>query len=199
MLPWWSYGPRDLLMFAPRTYWRLVEIYNEGLWPWQLAVLAAGVALAWHAARRGPRAQRVACASLALAWLWVAWGFQWERFATINLGARYLAVAGVLQAALLLLAALRAPDAPLPIVDRGMHRAGVSLALVAAVAYPLATAAAGASWWRAELAGLMPEATALLTLGLVLASRPRAWPWLMVLPLLTLLLGAAMLWLLATR
>lgn len=198
-MSWWSYGPRDFLMFGPRTYWRLIEIYNEGLWPWQFAVLAAGVALAWHAARRGAGAQRVACASLALAWLWVAWGFHWERFATINWGARYLAAAGVLQAALLLVAALRAPAAPLAIVDRATHRAGVSLALGAAIAYPLATAAAGASWRRAELAGLMPEATALLTLGLVLATRPRRWPWLMVLPLLALLLGAAMLWLLAIR
>jgi len=111
-MSWWSYAPRDFLMFAPRTYWRLVEIYNQDLWPWQPAVLAAGVALAWHAARRGTQAQRLACAALALAWLWVAWGFQWQRFATINWGASYLAAAGVLQAALLLVAALRAPGHP---------------------------------------------------------------------------------------
>ncbi|NKE64464.1 hypothetical protein RAMLITH_01405 [Ramlibacter sp. RBP-2] len=199
MFAWSSYGPRDFLMFAPRTYWRLVEIYNQDLWPWQPAVLAAGVALAWHAARRGAGARRITCAALALAWLWVAWGFHWERFATINWGARHLAAAGVLQAVLLLAAALRAPDAPLAIGVRGMHRAGVALALGATIAYPLATAAAGASWRRAELAGLMPEATALVTLGLVVATRPRRWPWLVVLPLLTLLLGAATLWLLATR
>lgn len=198
-MSWWSYAPRDFLMFAPRTYWRLVEIYNQDLWPWQPAVLAAGVALAWHAARRGTQAQRLACAALALAWLWVAWGFQWQRFATINWGASYLAAAGVLQSALLLVAALRAPATPIVIGNRGAHSAGVSLALAAVIAYPLAAAAAGASWRRAELAGLMPEATALLTLGLVLATQPRQWPSLIVLPLLTLALGAAMLWLFATR
>lgn len=198
-MPWWSYGPRDFLMFAPRTYWRLIEIYNQDLWPWQLAVLAAGVALAWHVARRGAGARRVACAALALAWLWVAWEFHWQRFATVNWGARYLAAAGVLQAVLLLMAALRAPAAPLAAVNRVAHRSGVSLALGGTILYPLATAIAGASWWRAELAGLMPEATALATLGLVAATRPRLWPWLMVLPLLTLLVGAATLWLLVTR
>lgn len=198
-MSWWSYAPRDFLMFAPRTYWRLVEIYNQDLWPWQPVVLAAGVALAWHAARRGTQAQRLPCAALALAWLWVAWGFQWQRFATINWGASYLAAAGVLQSALLLVAALRAPATPIVIGNRGARSAGVSLALAAVIAYPLATAAAGASWRRAELAGLMPEATALLTLGLVLATQPRQWPSLIVLPLLTLALGAAMLWLLATR
>lgn len=199
MSPWWSYGPRDFLMFAPRAYWRLVEIYNQALWPWQLAVLAAGVALAWHAARHGAGARRVACAALSLAWLWVAWGFHWQRYATINWGAVYLAGAGVLQATLLLAAALRAPAAPRAIVGRIAQRAGVSIAFGGTIAYPLATAAAGASWTRAELAGLMPEATAVVTLGLIVATRPRQWPWLIVLPLLTLLAGAATLWLLATR
>lgn len=199
MPQWWSYGPRDFLMFAPRAYWRLIEIYNHDLWPWQLPVLAAGAALAWHAARRGAGAQRVVCAALALAWLWVAWEFHWQRYATINWGARYLAAAGVLQTALLLAAALRAPAEPPAIAKGGARVAGVSLALGGTIMYPLATAAAGASWSRAELAGLMPEATALVTLGLVVATRPRRWPWLTVLPLLTLLIGAATLWLLATR
>lgn len=196
---WWSYGPRDFLMFAPRTYWRLVEIYNHELWPWQLAVFAAGAALAMHAARRGPAAHRVACIALALAWLWVACGFHWQRYATINWGARHLAAAGVLQAVLLLVAALRPPAAPRTAGDPIGQRIAVSITFGAAIVYPLATAAAGGSWSRAELAGLMPEATALLTLGLIGATRPRRWPWLMVLPLLMLLLGVATLWLLVIR
>lgn len=198
MSQWWSYGPRDFLMFAPRTYWRLVEIYNHDLWPWHAPVLLATAVLVWHAARRGTGAQRMVCAVLALAWLWVAWGFQWQRYASINWGARYLAAAGFCQAALLLLAALRTPPGPLPIDDRGT-RAGVWLALAGAALYPLATAAAGAAWSRAELAGLMPEATAVVTLGLLAATRPRQWLWLTALPWLTLLLGTVTLWLLAAR
>ena len=197
-MSWWSYGPRDFLMFAPRTYWRLIEIYNNDLWPWHLAAVAAGGALAWHAARRGAGAPQLACAALALAWLWVAWGFQWQRYATINWGARYFAAASALQAALLLVAALRAPARPVAPVGRLAHRGGLSLALAGIVVYPLASAAAGASWSRAELAGLMPEATAFMTLGLVVATKPRQWPWLIVLPLLTLLVGVTTLWLFVT-
>ena len=199
MSQWWSYGPRDFLMFAPRTYWRLVEIYNHEVWPWHLVVLAAGIAVTVHVARRGPGAHRVACIALALTWLWVAWGFLWQRYATINWGARYLAAAGALQAALLLGAAMRRPAGPVAVDNRIGQRIGVSLAFGGAILYPLATAVAGGSWSRAELAGLMPEPTALLTLGLISASRPRQWPWLMVLPLLMLLLGIATLWLLAMR
>lgn len=198
-MTWWSYGPRDFLMFAPRTYWRLVEIHNHELWPWQLALLGAGAALLWHAARRGSGAQRTVCAALALAWLWVAWGWQWHHYATINWGARYLAAASVLQAALLLAAALRRHREPTADTPSGMVRAGLLVALAGAVLYPLATAAAGASWARAELAGAMPEATALATLGLLMAVQPRQWRWLLVLPLLMLLLGVATLWLLVVR
>lgn len=196
MWEWRSYGPRDFLMFAPRTYWRLIEIYNGDLWPWHVAVAVAGAALVWHVARHGPAAHRVAFAALALAWLWVAWGWQWQRYATINWGARSLAAASALQAILLLAAALREPVAR---AGGGHPPTGILLALAATIAYPLATAAAGASWARAELAGLLPEPTALATLGLIVAVKPRQRAWLGVVPLLTLMLGAATAWLMLTR
>lgn len=196
MWEWRSYGPRDFLMFAPRTYWRLIEIYNGDLWPWHVAVAGAGAVLVWHMARHGPGARRVAFAALALAWLWVAWGWQWQRYASINWGARSFAAASALQAVLMLAAAVREPGAR---AGRGHRRAGILLALAGTIAYPLATAAAGASWARAELAGLLPEPTALVTLGVIVATRPRQWAWLGVVPLLTLLLGAATAWLMLTR
>ena len=47
MSEWWTYRPSDLLMFAPRTYWRLFELHNESLWPMQVltALLAFAFAL----------------------------------------------------------------------------------------------------------------------------------------------------------
>ena len=40
MTEWWTYRPSDFLMFAPETYWRLVERYNLDVWPLQLLALA---------------------------------------------------------------------------------------------------------------------------------------------------------------
>ena len=39
MSEWWTYRPSDFLLFAPRTYYRLIELYNVEWWPLHLAVL----------------------------------------------------------------------------------------------------------------------------------------------------------------
>ena len=43
MSEWWTYRPSDFLLFAPRTYYRLVETYNAESWPWQAVALAAAL------------------------------------------------------------------------------------------------------------------------------------------------------------
>ena len=43
MSEWWSYSLSDFLMFSPRTYYRLFELYNLALWPWHIAGLALGL------------------------------------------------------------------------------------------------------------------------------------------------------------
>ncbi len=43
MSEWWTYGPRDLLMFSAQTYYRLFELYNRDLWPLQMLALVLGV------------------------------------------------------------------------------------------------------------------------------------------------------------
>lgn len=196
MAEWWTYRAQDFLMFSPRTYWRLIELYNRDLWPWQLPAVAAGAALVWLAARRGQRAGRPVAAALAPAWLWVGWGFHWERYATINWGARAFAAACIAQA--LLLFALGAwRSHPAREAREPLRRAGLLLAVGAVLVFPLLGAAMGRPWTRMEVFGLMPEPTALATLGLLLATRVRHLLWLSVIPLASLAIGGATLWLLA--
>jgi hypothetical protein len=193
MTEWWTYRLSDFLMFSPRTYWRLVELYNRELWPGHFAGFAAGlfcVVQAW----RG-RSARLVPGLLALAWLWSGWGFHWQRYADINWGAQYLAAAFGVQAVLLLAAgALHAQSTtPAP-----LRHAGLVLA-VAGLAYPLVTMAVGRPWVQAESFVLMPDPTALVTLGVVLML-PLARAWRLVLaliPVLSLLAGAATHWAMA--
>lgn len=84
MSEWWTYGPRDLLLFSSRTYYRLFELYNLEWWPLQLLALGLGAAVLVLWRRGGERAGRAIAAILALGWLWVAWGFHWQRYASIN-------------------------------------------------------------------------------------------------------------------
>lgn len=194
MSTWWSYRLVDFLMFSPRTYWRLVAAYNRDLWPLQVVTIAAGLALVWLAARRARAGPRIALPVLALGWLWVGWAFHWQRYATINWAARHVAVAFAVEATLLLAVALARGAAAAPPRDR-LRDAGLALALAGLLLYPMLARALGRPWTQAEVFGLMPEPTALVTLGLLLALQPRFWPALAAVPALSLALGGATLWL----
>lgn len=186
MNEWWTYGLSDFLMFSPETYWRLVARYNAQWWPAQLAgvlaVPAVGALL--------QRAPRVVLLVLALGWAWVAWAFHWQRYAEIFLAAQWLAAASAVQALLLLTAipAVR-EEAPATVAARIGW-----LLMAVALSFPLLAPLQGRPWSEAEVAGFMPDPTAIATLGAVLALRGlRAWQRvaLCVLPVLALLLGSA--------
>lgn len=196
MSEWWTYRLSDFLMFSPRTYWRLVELYNQAIWPAQVLALAAGLVLLWLAADWRGHGGRWVAGLLALAWLWVAWAFHWERYASINWAAQYVAMAFALQALLLIVlgAPGRGTAVPAASIVQGI---GWLMAGVGIVLYPLAVLVGDRPWAQAEVFAVMPEPTALATLGLVLASTQlspvRRWA-LAIIPVLSLLLGAATLW-----
>ena len=56
MSEWWTYRLYDFLLFTPRTYYRLFELYNAAVWPAQIAAIALGLGLTWQCARRRGRA-----------------------------------------------------------------------------------------------------------------------------------------------
>jgi len=194
MSEWWTYGPRDLLMFSQQTDYRLFELYNLAWWPLQLLALALGAAVLVLWRRGGERAGRAIAAILALCWLWVDWGFHWQRYARINWAASYFALAFVAQALLLLwLGALRGRLTPAP-ATRLQQRAGLGLLLFAALVFPLTGPLLGRSWTQAELFGMAPDPTALATLGVVLLAGARPAWGLLPIPVVWCLLSGATLW-----
>src|SRR5262245_4925888 len=105
MSEWWTYRLSDFLMFSPRTYHRLFELHNADIWPLQIVVIAAALAvlfLVW----RGAYGRAVAI-GLAAAWMFVAWAYHFERYATISTGAPYYAAGFAMQALLLVWCAVR--------------------------------------------------------------------------------------------
>lgn len=196
MSEWWTYRPSDFLMFSPGTYWRLVALYQREVWPLQVLAFGAGVALLWLAARRPPGSVRAICAVVALAWLWVGWAFHLERYATINWAARHFAAAFALEALLLVVFGAVRPG---PQFQAGRERgrvAGLILAVCGIVLYPIGSLIAGRPLTQAELFGVMPEPTALGSIGLLLAAGPARRDWLLVIPVLSLAIGIATNWLL---
>lgn len=191
MSEWWTYGLRDLLLFSPRTYYRLFERYNLELWPLPLVALALGVAVLALAWQGGHRARRGLAVILAVCWLWIAWGFHWQRYASINPAASYFALAFAFQALFLLwLAAQGRLDVVSSRWERG---AGLGLLLFAVVIFPLLGPLWGRSWIQAEVFGMAPDPTALATLGVLLCvGASRVWGCLLIPVAWTLVTGATL-------
>ena len=173
---WSSYRPSDFLMFAPRTYWRSVELVNEGFWPLHLVVGTVVLAWLWRGGR-WPRASAFVLASLfALS----GWAFLHQRLAPIFWVADAYAWAFAAQAVGLCVVGL-AGEGP-----ARTHRArsdgsgrrwmAVALALWSTLAQPLMTVLAGRPWTQSEWPGLAPDSTAILALAWLLGL-PAAGGW----------------------
>ena len=178
MSEWWTYTLSDFLMFSQRSYFRLIALYNEAVWPAHLLALAAGVAVIACIARPGPHMRRVALLALAVAWAWIGWAYHLQRYADINTAGPWFALAFGVQALLLAFLATR-PHGAAP--ARMQKQVALGLTGLAVIAYPLLALGSGRDWRQAEVFGIAPDPTAIATLGVLLACRTHAIAW--VIPL----------------
>jgi hypothetical protein len=194
MSEWWSYGLSDFLLFSPRTYYRLFELYNAAVWPAQIAAIAVGLAILVLLRRPSAVQGRVVAALLAACWLWVAVAFHLERYATINWAASYFAAGFAVEAALLLWIGVARGGLGLRLAPDLASRVGLGIFLVALAVQPLIGPVLGRGWRSAEIFGLAPDPTAVATLGLLLPTGGRP-PWLlMILPVLWCAFTGTTLW-----
>jgi Family of unknown function (DUF6064) len=193
MSEWWTYQPRDLLMFSPDTYYRLFELYNTEIWPVQLLALAAGLVILVLLYRPTPWSGRIIAALLAACWAFVAWAYFHERYATINLAAPTYALAFAAQAVLLVLVGVVLNR--LSFAKRGtpLSQAGRALFLAGLIIYPLMPAVFGRPWLQSELFGIAPDPTVFGTLGVLVAADRMRWE-LMVIPVLWSAVTGLTLW-----
>ena len=189
MPEWWTYRLSDFLMFTPSTYYRLIERHNAALWPLQLITLSLGLVLV-HQAWRGGARPFIAPGVLAGLWLLVAWAFHWRHYASINLAAKWFAVAFVLEA--LLLAGWAGVEAARPLSRGTGDKVGLAVALFGLVLQPSIGPLLGRKWAGVELFGMAPDPTATVTLGLLLLMGTPAS--LLVIPLLWCVMSWATLW-----
>lgn len=195
MSEWWTYRLSDFLMFAPRTYYRLFELYNAEIWPLPILALALGAVMPWLIWRGSSMNERIIGAILGAAWLFVGWAYHWQRYMAINWGAEYYAVGFILEGLLLL--GFGAAGA-LRFRRPGTKDAIAILLLAVGLLYPLIAPLAGRPLGQAEVFGIAPDPTAIATLGaLVLAIGRIGW-LLIALPILWCAITAATLWTMET-
>jgi len=195
MTDWLTYSASDFLLFAPHTYYRLFELYNEAIWPGQILALAVGIVILVLLLRGDAKRSRAVPALLAACWLWVAWAFLLARYDTINWAAKYFAAAFVLQAVLLIAVSLRRRIHLGPSSD-AKNRFGLGLFVFALAVQPLiGPLLFGRLWTQTELFALAPDPTAVATLGALLLSARRRAAWLLMpLPLAWCAVSAMTLW-----
>src|SRR5688572_21221160 len=182
MSEWWTYRLGDFLLFAPRTYYRLFELYNESVWPLQILAAVIGLIILAMLLSRPRDAARIVALLLALCWAWVAYAFLFSRYATINLAATYFAIGFAVQAGLLLLTAA-ADRLSFAGPETATRAAGIFIFAFALLGQPVIGPLLGRDWSQIELFGLAPDPTVLATLGVLLAADRIRWE-LLAIPLL---------------
>jgi hypothetical protein len=182
MPEWWSYTLSDFLLFSPRTYYRMLERYNEAVWPGHGLALGIGGFILVLLRNPSPREGGFVAAMLGLLWAWIAAAFLWKRYATINWAATYLVPLFLLQSLLLLRLVLPRYRWSFRFA-KGVPAAGVALFVLSLVVYPALGPVLGRSWQQSEVFGVAPDPTAVGTMGLALASEGVRWD-LLVIPLL---------------
>lgn len=182
MSEWWTYRLSDFLLFSPRTYYRLFEMYNRAVWPLHILTVAAG-ALILIRKLRG----RALAVFLAADWLFIAWFFHVKRYSTIQWAAKWFAVGFVIEAVLLIWFGV--------IQSRfRSNSAGIALFAFALLIEPSTALLGGRSWVTMEIFGIAPDPTAVATLGIALFAGGRARMSLLIVPLLWCAISGATLW-----
>lgn len=194
MPEWWTYRLSDFLLFSPRTYYRMFELYHAQIWPIHLAVLGSVVAIVVRLRREDECGGRAIAGLLALSWLWVAIAFHLQRYATINWAAKYFAVLFVIQGLLLVWHGVVRGRLRFGLSREWAARMAVGLLFVALMLEPIAGRIAGRAWRQVEIFGVTPDPTAVATLALLALSVPRAPRVLLVIPVTWCAIGGATLW-----
>jgi hypothetical protein len=191
MTEWWSYRPSDFLMYSPRVYFRQIETYNNALWPLQLMMLLVGIGLVWLLLRPRQNDRRIVAIVLAALWLFVGWAYLWSRLSSINWAATYAACGFAVQAILMIVIYV------MPSKNRAPLLNGVSGPVVAAVAvllYPGLSLIAGRGLGTSEVFGIMPDPTAIATIGFLASARQRYDFVLFVIPTLWCIISSVTLY-----
>ena len=194
MPEWLSYGLSDLLMFSPRTYYRMLERHNEAVWPVQILTLGLGLTVLSLLRRPTPGQGRIVSTIVAGLWAWVAWSFLWTRYATINWAAAYFALLFAIEALLFIAIGIVGGRLRYRASRTAAGRTGIALLVLGLVIYPALAPLLGRPWRQAEIFGVFSDPTAIATAGLLLLAEGSPRGGLLIVPLLWCCITGATLW-----
>lgn len=194
MSEWWTYRLTSFLLFSPRTYYRLLELYNLSIWPGQLAGMAVGLAIiALLIGKRNYR-ERIIAGLLAACWLWIALAFHYQRYVQINWAATWFAVAFACEALLLVVVGVLGDRLVLLPARGATVWIAISIVAISILGYPMLAPLTGRAWTTAEIFGVAADPTAIASVAVLARVRGRIRWLLLAVPMLWCAVAAATLW-----
>ena len=170
-----SYRLSDLLMFSEQTYLRQIELYNQWLFPLQIAAYVYGLLCLLAFVRPSNNLALLLFLVSGLCYPLVSYGFFWQFYAGINPLADYLALLLIIQGLILIWLGIK-NKASLTLVDKLARRnIGILLWLVALFAYPAIEALTGRPLSQVSSFVLSPDTLALSSIALMLMFKLPGW------------------------
>lgn len=186
-----------MLPFTADVLFASFAQYNRGLWPAQVLACVLALSVILLAVQPVRLGDRVIGALLAIAWLWTGVGYHYLHFQTLNFAAPVYAALFVIQGGLFVWGAAPRSGPSFRFRPDRFGWAGLTLAIVALVAWPVADVLTGHSWRSVRLVGLAPAPTTVFTFGLLLLIDGRTPVRLAIIPLLWTLVAGATAWVLS--
>ena len=189
---WFSYSLTDFLLFSADSYDRLFVLANLELWPAHLLLLAVASSLLWTQFHPRPKSPNWITLVLATFWTVTSLLFLHRHYAPINPLVDWFALAFLAQALGFFVCHL-SEIWRLRLFALGnvtWRQPGVLLVVYAIVGHPLVGVIAGRNWQGVEIAGIAPDATALITIGVLLAGSLKVNWLFLLLPLVWITFSA---------
>jgi hypothetical protein len=180
-----------MLPFTLDQFLSVFIIYNDAIWPAQIAAYVLGVVAVAALFRPGRASDRLVSGILALMWLWTGIVYHGLFFSAINPVAYGFAALFVVQGLVFLYAGVIRDTLRFSLRPGVPALVGAALILYAAVLYPLIGIATGHGWPAMPMFGVTPCPVTIFSFGLLLLTDRRFSYWLLVIPFVWSLIGGS--------
>lgn len=172
-----------MIPYSAEVYFAILGEHNHWIWPAQAVAFVLGLVALWLAVAAHRWAGHAVAAVLSLAWVWVGLVHYLAEFSAIDFWSYGFAVLFVVQGAGLLWSGVSGRRFSFGNARALLRHAGIVLAMIGLVLYPLAAWTLGHGIDETGYFGTAPAPTVIFTLGVLLLARPVAPLALFVVPL----------------
>jgi len=178
-----------LINFTFDEFLKMIESYNDSMWPLHLFFYALGITAILFVVIKKKYSGKIITGILALFWIWNGIVFNWMFFSAIFPMAILFAVLFVVEGIILAEAGALRGSLSFTVKADIPGIAGVILIVYGLVAYPLIEYLLGRGYPQLLPFGLAPCPTTIFTLGILLWSDKRLPGYLLVIPVMYALSG----------